>query len=74
MNNKEPSNYGSVYLQKHVVEDEKQIYDLSSHNEDVKTTSWFVKTNTLQLTVELKCSYRIGLVNKHMQASMISFV
>lgn len=50
----------SFYLQEHVIDNEKQVYDLSSHNEDVKTSGWLVKTNTVQLTVELKCSYKIN--------------
>lgn len=47
MKNKETSNSWEVeqyvvvvvYLQEHVIEDEKQVYDLSSQDKDVKTTS-----------------------------------
>lgn len=50
-----------VYLQEHVVEDEKQIYDLGSHNKDVKTTGRLVEPNTLQLADELECSCKISM-------------
>lgn len=52
------STFVRVYLQEHVIEDEKHIYDLSGQNEDVKTAGWLVKPNTLQLTAELKGSYK----------------
>lgn len=29
----------SMYLQEHVVQDEKQVYDLSGHGEEVKSVS-----------------------------------
>lgn len=52
-----------VYLQEHVVEDEKQIYDLSSHNKDVKTAGRRVKPNALQLADELERSCKISRKN-----------
>lgn len=50
-----------VYLQEHVVEDEKQIYDLSSRNKDVKTTGRLVEPNALQLADELERSCKISI-------------
>lgn len=50
-----------VYLQEHVVEDEKQIYDLSSHNKDVKTAGRLVEPNALQLADELERSCKISM-------------
>ena len=43
-----------VYLHEHVIDDEKQVYDLGSHDEDKETPSGLVETDTLQLAVELK--------------------
>jgi len=54
------NSYVSAYLQEHVIEDEKQVCDLSCHNEDVEPTGGLVKTNAPQLAVELKSSCEIN--------------
>lgn len=48
----------SVYLLEHVVDDEKQIYDLGSNDKDVEAAWWLVEANALQLADKLERSCR----------------
>lgn len=47
-----------TYLLEHIVDDEKQIYDLGSNNEDVEAAWRLVEADALQLAGKLERSCR----------------
>lgn len=55
------------YLDKHVIDDKKEVDGFRGHDKDVKAAGRLVKTHTLKLTAELESSWRkhnIRLVKK----------